>query len=84
MKTNSFEDLIVWQQAHAFVLDVYVTTSRFPKEEIFGLTSQFRRAAVSITANIAERYRKTGIKEKLRFYHISEGSLDECRYSIII
>jgi four helix bundle protein len=84
MKTSSFEDLIVWQQAHTFVLKVYTTTSCFPKEELFCLTSQLRRAAVSVAANIAEEYRKTGIKDKLRFYNISEGSLDECRYYIIL
>lgn len=84
MKTSSFEELLVWQKAHAFVLKVYETSSRFPKEEMFCLTSQFRRASVSIAANIAEGYRKTGIKDKLRFYNISEGSLDECRYYIIL
>jgi four helix bundle protein len=84
MKTSSFEDLIVWQQAHAFVLKVYTTTSCFPKEELFCLTSQLRRAAVSVAANIAEGYRKTGVKDKLRFYNISEGSLEECRYYIIL
>jgi four helix bundle protein len=84
MKTSSFEDLIVWQQAHAFVLKAYTTTSFFPKEELFCLTSQLRRAAVSVAANIAEGYRKTSVKDKLRFYNISEGSLDECKYYIIL
>jgi four helix bundle protein len=84
MKTSSFEDLIVWQQAHAFVLHVYTTTACFPKEELFCLTSQLRRAAVSVAANIAEGYRKISVKDKLRFYNISEGSLDECRYYLIL
>ena len=84
MKTNNFEDLIVWQKAHEFVLSVYKITMQFPKEELFGLTSQFRRASVSIAANIAEGYRKSGIKDKLRFYNISEGSLEESRYYIIL
>ena len=56
--TTDFTDLIVWQRAHEFVLEVYKITNGFPKYELYGLTSQFRRAAVSIAANIAESYRK--------------------------
>ena len=67
-KTNNFEDLDVWKNAHQFVLTVYKLTNQFPKEELFGLTSQFRRAAISIPANIAEGYKKRGIKDKLRLY----------------
>jgi len=84
METKSFKDLIVWQKAHHFVLDVYNFTKLFPKDEIFGLTSQFRRASVSIAANIAEGYKRTGKKEKLRFYNISQSSLEECRYYLIL
>ena len=83
-KTNNFEDLDVWKNAHQFVLTVYKLTNLFPKEELFGLTSQFRRAAISIPANIAEGYKKRGIKDKLRFYNISEGSGEECRYYLIL
>lgn len=83
-KTNSFEDLEVWKNAHQFVLIVYKLTKRFPKEELFGLGSQFRRAAVSIAANIAEGYKKRGIKDKLRFYNISESSCEECQYYLIL
>ena len=83
-KTNTFQDLIVWQKGHEFVLDVYKITQPFPKEEIYGLTSQFRRAAISITANIAEGYKRTSAKEKLRFYNIAQASLEECRYFIIL
>jgi four helix bundle protein len=83
-KSRSFEELLVWQKAHLFVLNVYRTTKLFPKEELFGLTSQYRRAAVSIAANIAEGYGKKGKSDKLRFYNISEGSLNECRYYIIL
>jgi len=81
---QKFEDLIVWRKAHQFVLDVYKFTQKFPKEELFGLTSQFRRAAVSIAANIAEGFAKRGTSEKLRFYNIAQGSLSECRYFIIL
>jgi len=59
-KTTDFRELIVWQKAHQFVLDVYSLTSRFPKEERFGITSQIRRASISIAANIAEGYSKRG------------------------
>ncbi|MGA2032043.1 MAG: four helix bundle protein [Thermoguttaceae bacterium] len=81
---KSFQDLIVWQKAHAFVLQVYAATRAFPSEELYGLTSQFRRAAVSIPANIAEGFRKQSKQDKARFLNISEGSLEECRYYLIL
>jgi four helix bundle protein len=84
MKSQSFKELIVWQKAHQFVLAVYRMTKSFPKEELFGLTSQFRRAAVSIPANIVEGYRKRGKADKVRFFNISEGSLEECKYYLIL
>ncbi|MGY6649056.1 four helix bundle protein [Wenyingzhuangia sp. IMCC45574] len=83
-KSKSFEDLLVWQKGHEFVLSVYKITKLFPKEEIYGLTSQFRRAAVSITANIAEGYKRLSNKEKLRFYNIAQASLEECKYFLIL
>lgn len=82
--SKSFEDLLVWQKAHSFVLSVYKATSSFPKEEMYGLTSQFRRAAISIPSNISEGYKKKSKLDKLRFYNISQGSLEECRYYIIL
>ena len=66
------------------VLDTYRLTGAFPKHEIFGLTSQLRRAAVSVPANIAEGFRKNGIADRLRYYNISQGSLEECRYYFIL
>lgn len=75
---------MAWQKAHAFVLDTYHATKSFPDYERFGLTSQFRRAALSIPANIAEGYRRTGIREKLHFLNIAQGSLEECRYYILL
>ena len=77
--TYSFESVIAWQKAHDFVLLTYGFTRRFPEEERFGLTSQFRRAAVSIEANIAEGYKKLSKADKLRFFNIAQGSLEECR-----
>lgn len=83
-KAKDFRDLIVWQKAHQFVLNVYEITKPFPKSEIYGLTSQFRRAAVSIAANIAEGFVKKTKADKLRYYNIAEGSLHECRYYLIL
>ena len=83
-KSNSFEDLIVWQKLHQFVLRVYSVSATFPKSEVYGLTSQYRRAAVSIAANIAEGYKRTGTADKLRFMNITQASLEECRYYIIL
>src|SRR5690554_6177437 len=81
---TSFQDLVVWQKAHQFVLETYVYTKQFPKHELYGLTSQFRRASISIAANIAEGFKKKGEKDKLRFLNISHGSLEECRYYILL
>lgn len=83
-KTKSFEELLVWQKAHGFVLLVYKVTEHFPKHEIYGLTSQFRRAAVSIAANIAEGYKKKDYRNKVHFLNIAHSSLEECRYYIIL
>jgi len=82
--SRSFRDLIVWQKAHQFVLDIYKMTEAFPKNELFGLTSQLRRAAVSIPANIAEGFVKRGANDKARFMNIAQGSLEECRYYLIL
>ena len=81
---RNFQDLIVWQKAHEFVLGVYRTSKSFPREEIYGLTSQFRRAAVSVAADIAEGFKKRGRADKVRFMNIAEGSLEECRYYLIL
>jgi len=82
--SKSFRELVVWQKAHAFVLNIYKKTKRFPKEEVYGLTAQFRRAAVSIPANIVEGYKKSGVADKLRFLNIAQGSVEECRYYLIL
>ena len=71
---KSFTDLIVWQKAHQFVLMLYKETKNFPKQEVYELTSQFRRAAISIPANIAEGFRKQSSLDKARFFNIAEGS----------
>ena len=84
MSAKSFEDLLVWQKAHAYVLDIYKMTEEFPKSEFFGLTSQMRRAAVSIPANIAEGFKKRGPRDKVRVFNIGQGSLDESLYYLIL
>jgi four helix bundle protein len=81
---KTFEDLLVWQKAHSFVLAVYRITATFPKHEVYGLSSQFRRAALSIAANIAEGFRKRNKADKARFFNISQGSVEECRYYLIL
>ena len=81
---RSFSDLKVWQKGHAFVLAVYRMTKSFPKEELFGLTSQLRRATVSIPANLAEGFPKRSAADKNRFYNIAQGSLEESRYYLIL
>ena len=74
-KIKSFTDLKTWQEGHQIVILVYKITKEFPKEEIFGLVSQMRRAVVSITSNIAEGFGRQTYKEKVQFYYIAQGSL---------
>jgi four helix bundle protein len=82
--SKTFTELIVWQKAHAFVLSAYKLTEVFPKSEIYGLSSQLRRAAVSIPANIAEGYKKRGPADKTRFMNMAQGSLEEVQYYLIL
>lgn len=81
---KTFRDLLVWQKAHEFVLSVYKFTEAFPKQETYGLSLQMRRAAVSIPANVAEGFRKRGKPDKVRFMNIAEGSIEECRYYLLL
>ena len=84
MGTFSFQEVYARQKAHEFSLLVYQITKDFPPDERFALTSQFRRAAISIGANIAEGYKKLGKQDKLRFLNIAEGSMAECMNYIIL
>jgi four helix bundle protein len=81
---RSFRDLQVWQKSHALVLRVYNLTRQLPREELFGLTSQMRRAAVSVPANIAEGFKRRGKPDKARHMNIAQGSLEELRYYFIV
>jgi four helix bundle protein len=83
-QAKTFRDLEVWKLAHQFVLSIYTLTEGLPKHEMFGLTSQLRRAAVSVPANIAEGFKKRTPADKAKFYNISQGSLEECRYYLIL
>jgi four helix bundle protein len=81
---KNFQDLVVWQKAHQFVLSVYRYSESFPKNELYGLISQLRRSAVSIPANIAEGFKKKTRPDKARYLNIAQGSLEESRYYLIL
>lgn len=83
-KIKSFTDLHAWREAHALVLEIYSITKNFPKEELFVLTSQIRRSAVSIDSNIAEGFSRNSAKDKLQFYAIALGSLTEIQSQLLI
>ena len=83
-KIETFRDLLAWQKAHALVLEVYKVTKQFPSEEKFVLVPQIRRSASSVPTNIVEGYKKRGQKEFLRFLNMSDGSLEETKYHLIL
>lgn len=83
-KITKFTDLDAWREGHRLVLMIYQLTQRFPKEEQFGLTSQLRRCAVSITSNIAEGFSREGAKEKAHFYNMSKSSITELQNQLIV
>jgi len=83
-KIKTFTDLNAWKESHGLVLFLYKVTKKFPKEEMFGLTSQMQRAAVSVTSNIAEGFGRQTYKEKVQFYYVAQGSLTELKNQIII
>ncbi len=81
---KSFRDLIVWQKAHQLVLAVYRYSDNFPGKEMYCLIPQLRRAAISVPANIAEGFKKKSKPDKVRYMNISQGSLEEVRYYLIL
>ncbi len=83
-KMKTYRDLIVWQKGKKLAVDVYKQTKPFPREELYGLTSQMRRSAVSVPANIAEGYGRQSTKDYLRFLKIARGSLFELQTLIDI
>ncbi|TMI64599.1 MAG: four helix bundle protein [Bacteroidetes bacterium] len=81
---KTYRELDVWIKARAFVKEIYLFTKEFPKEELYGLTSQMRRCAISIPSNIAEGYGRQYKKETLHFFHIARGSLYELETQLYI
>ncbi|MFA5804860.1 MAG: four helix bundle protein [Melioribacteraceae bacterium] len=81
---QDYKSLKVWEKAHQLVLDIYKATNNFPKEELFGLVSQLRRASVSIPTNIAEGSSRKSIKDFIRFLEIAFGSAKEVEYELFL
>lgn len=81
---QNFSDLDVWKKSHSLVLDIYHLTDSFPREERFCLVQQIRRASVSIPVNIAEGFKKRGVNDKINYYNIAQGSLEEVLYYLIL
>src|SRR3990167_6729613 len=81
---KNFYDLDAWKQAHILVVEVYRITENFPKEELYGIVSQLRRAVSSITANIAEGFARYHFKDKIRFYYQARGSVAEVQNFLIL
>ncbi|MBR0201854.1 MAG: four helix bundle protein [Bacteroidaceae bacterium] len=81
---ETHKDLRIWQQSIEMVTSIYLMTKAFPKDELFGLVSQMRRAAVSVPSNIAEGYARGTDREKLHFLRISSGSLSEVETQLIL
>ena len=83
MSYKSFEEMPLWQEAHALAVKIHKVTLSFPKHELYGLTSQLRRAAVSIAANVAEAFGRYHYRDKLRFYYNSRGSAYEVKSHLL-
>lgn len=83
-KIKKFTDLNTWKESHKLVIEIYNITKEFPKEEMFGLVSQMRRCAVSITSNIAEGFSRQSYREKIQFYSIAQGSMTELQNQLLI
>jgi four helix bundle protein len=83
-KIKSFTDLDAWREAHRLVIMIYKMTEKFPKSELFGLTSQMRRCVLSISSNIAEGFSRQSFKEKLHFYFMSLGSNTELQNQLLV
>lgn len=84
MLVNSFYDLDAWKKSHKLVIEIYKITKDFPKEELYGVVSQLRRAVSSITANIAEGFARYHFKDKIRFYYQARGSAAEVQNFLIL
>jgi four helix bundle protein len=83
-KIKSFEDLMIWQRSHLIVVKLYQITNEFPREELYGITNQIRRAAVSVPNNIAEGFGRYSTKEYIQYLIQARGSLHEVRYLVML
>lgn len=83
-KIKTFTDLDAWKEGHKLVLEIYMVTKEFPKDEMFGLVNQLRRCSVSVTSNIAEGFSRRSYKEKVQFYSVALGSTTELQNQILI
>lgn len=83
-KISSFTDLITWKEGHRLVLLIYKATKTFPREELYSLVHQMRRAVVSVTSNIAEGFGRHSSKERVQFYYLAQGSLIEVKNQLLI
>lgn len=83
MKIRTFTDLNAWKEAHKLVILIYQITKKFPREELYSLVDQMRRAVISITSNIAEGFGRQSYREKVQFYYLAQGSLIELKNQIL-
>lgn len=81
---TTFKDIKVWQKAHQLALEIYKITRDFPVEEKFALTTQIRRSVISVPSNIVEGFKRKNLKDRLHFYNISNASLEELKYQLLI
>lgn len=84
MKINSFKDLLAWKISYQLAIEIYKTTQKFPKHELFGITNQIRRAVVSISSNIAEGFSREGRQEKKQFYRYAKSSATEVESQLLL
>lgn len=84
MAIQNFKDIFAWQKAHQLTLLVYKLTKKYPKDELYGLVSQSRRAAVSVPSNLAEGFKRRGLQEDAHFCNIAQASLEELRYQLLL
>jgi four helix bundle protein len=84
MPINDFKEIFVWQKSHELAILVYQLTKKYPKDELFGLVSQTRRAVVSVPSNIVEGFKRFGTQDDLHFCNIARASLEEVRYQLLL
>lgn len=81
---KTFQDIKVWQKAHGLVIEIYKMTVKFPAEEKYCLSSQIRRAMVSVASNIVEGFKRKSVKDRVHFYNVADASLEEVKYQLLV